>query len=167
MIDVGRAPAYIRAAVLALKRAGRDLRNDINRTTRAEFNPVWRGLVQNNATYTMQSKVLSRGSLIKPGNPPVARAASSKRPLSGGLVPNDEWHAIEFGADRNAKRTYDRKSKNGGTHRVTRHTRRQLPARTQQGHVVYPAFAEMIPRVISLWVQLIVRKYAEAAGEGR
>lgn len=153
----------LRAVVLALKAADRDLRSDINRATRETLNPVWRGLVDVNATYRRDQAVLAKGTRIKAGNPPVAVAASSRRKLRGGLVPAEQWHAHEFGADREATATYQRRSPKGTVHTVTRHTRRQLPPRYRKGRVVFPAFAEFAPRAVSLWVQLIVRKYNEAA----
>ena len=93
----------------------------------------------------------------------MAIAASSRRALRGGLVPADQWHAVEFGADREKVTTYQRRSPKGNLHRVSRHTARQLPPRRRAGWVAYPALAEFLPRALRLWSQLIVRKYAEAA----
>lgn len=162
MISV-RDHRELRATVLALKAADRDLRNDINRATTATMGPVWKSLVEANASRPMDARVLAKGARIKPGNPPVAMAAMSRRALSGGFVPTDRWHAFEFGADRETTTTYERRSPLGTVHQVTRHTRRQLPPRIRAGRVVYPAFADIVPRLISLWVQLVIRKYADAA----
>ena len=153
----------LKAVVLALKAADRDLRSDINRATRETLNPVWRGLVETHATYKRDHAILAKGARIKAGNPPVAVAASSRRKLRGGLIPANQWHAVEFGANRDETRTYQRRSPKGTVHKVTRHTRRQLPPRYRKGTTVYPAFAEFAPRAVSLWVQLIIRKYNEAA----
>lgn len=157
----------LQAAVLALKLADRDLRREINRATVAVGNRIWKPLVAAHATRAMDARVLVPGARVKAGNPPTAVAAASRRPIgrTRRLVPADSWHAFEFGAsDREV--TYDRRSRKGTVHRVTRHTRRQLPPRIRAGRVVFPAFAETAPRIVSLWVQLIVKKYAEAA-EGR
>jgi len=40
---------------------------------------------------------------------------------------------------------------------------RGLPSRTPKGRVVYQAFADVAPRIVSLWVQLVVKKYNDAA----
>lgn len=149
-----------------MKAADRTLRSDINKATRAIFNPVWRAAVAEGAQSRMDSRVLVQGARISAGNPPVAVAATSRRRLRGGLVPAQSWHAVEFGADRRVKRTYERISPSGRPHEVTRRTRAQLPARTKGGRVVYAAFARVAPRVVSMWVQLIVRKYSEAAEKG-
>lgn len=163
MISAGDAPAEIQAAILAMKRVTRELKRDINRSTREVMNPVWKGLVSVNATTHMDTVVLAKGARIKAGNPPVAMAATSKRRLSGGLVPANQWQPFEFGAIRGSTTTYDRTSPKGTRHEVTRHTARQLPRRVPGGRVVYPALAEIGPRLASLWVQIIVKKVAEAA----
>ncbi|MBX9243413.1 hypothetical protein ICW40_01155 [Actinotalea ferrariae] len=161
-----RESRELQAATLALKAADRELRNDINRSTTQTIGPVWKSVVAQHATGQMDARVLAQGARVKAGNPPTAVAATSRRKLRGGLVPVASWHAWEFGADRNAVTTYQRRSKTGGTHKVTRHTRRQLPPRIRTGRVIFPAFADVAPRAVSLWVQLIVRKYADAA-EGK
>lgn len=159
----------LQAAVLALKGADRALRGEINRATVQVGNAIWRPLVAAHATTHMDTRMLAVGARVKAGNPPVALAANSRRPVGSSrrLIPADRWQGFEFGAVRGNRTTYERRNrKAGGTHKVTRDTRAQLPRRTPKGRVVYPAFAEAAPRMVSLWVQLIVRKYAEAA-EGR
>ena len=49
---------------------------------------------------------------------------------------------------------------------VTRRTMRGMPAPRRQGRVVYPAWADTGPRLVSLWVQTIVRTIHNAV-EGR
>jgi hypothetical protein len=155
------------AAVLAFKAADRDLRKRINTATRETMNPVWRSLVDEHASSPIDKRVLAKGARVAAGNPPTAIAASSRRPLSGGFIPADDWPGREFGANRNATTTYTRRSPAGTTHQVTRHTRRQLPARNPSGRVVYAAVRKIAPRLASLWVQLIVRTYYDAAdGKG-
>lgn len=159
----------LQAAVLALKAADRTLRTDINRATVQVGNQIWKPLVAAHATTHMDTRMLAVGARVKAGNPPAAMAANSRRPVGSSrrLVPADRWQAWEFGAVHGVPTTYQRRNrKRGGTHTVTRDTKAQLPRRAPKGRVVYPAFAEAAPRMVSLWVQLIVRKYAEAA-EGR
>lgn len=120
--------------------------------------PVWTSLVDRYAAGSLDRRVLTAGARIAAGNPPVATAATSRRRLSGGLMPAEAWPAFEFGADRNKRTTYRRK---GAT--VTRRTRRQLPSRNPRGRVVFKAFREIAPRNVSLWVQIIVKTYNDAA----
>lgn len=147
----------LRATVLVLRNLERPVVAEINKRTRETLSPLWTGLVETHAQRHVDTLVLAKGARIKTGNPPMAVAATSRRRLPGGLVPADQFHVREFGGNRDAVKTYNRKSKNGGTHKVTRHTSRQLPPRYRKGRVIWPAFAEFAPRATSLWVQTVVR----------
>jgi hypothetical protein len=175
MLSVGDAPAIVKTAVLLFKAAERDLRNRINRETRAVMNPVWRGLVALHATTPFDYAVIAVGARIQPGNPPVAVAATSRKVLksadgtrrkAGGFIPAEKWYAAEFGANRAKEDTYGRTSPRGTRHQVTRHTARQLPVRRRQGRVAHEALKDIVPRLVSLWVHIIVRTYSDAA-EGK
>lgn len=164
MIRVGGS-RQLQAAVLAFKAANRELRRDINAATRDTMNPVWRGEVSRRISDHFSSRLLDNGVRIAAGNPPAAKAAQSKRGIGDGrrLIPAEHYALAEFGAkDREKRSTYQRRSPKGTAHSVTRRTRRGLPAHNRRGRVVYPAFAEVAPRMVSLWVQLIVRKYYDA-----
>ncbi|QIN94313.1 hypothetical protein SEA_BLUEFEATHER_9 [Arthrobacter phage BlueFeather] len=158
----------LQAVVLAVRLMGKDLRGEINKATRDTMNPVWKNLVQAKAREETDVKILVPGTRIAAGNPPQAIAASSSRRLSGGGTPKELARAREFGAvNRNAEKTYTRRNRSRpGSHTVQRHTQRQLPAATRTGRVVYPAFAELAPRMVSLWVQIVVRKTHEAFERG-
>lgn len=165
MISV-RDHRALEAAVLALKVMDKSLRSDINKSTKAMLDPIWKSAVATNATGSLDKLVIAKGARVKAGNPPVAVAASSRKALSGGLVPQDRWPVIEFGGTYNKVTTYDATSRKGTRYSITRHTARQLPARRKSGRVAYKALAEVTPRVVSLWVQMIVAKTYEAI-EGR
>lgn len=156
------ATRELRAAALAMKAMPPKLRSDINKFTRQTMAGPWKELVESKQLTTQDKKIYA-GARIKAGNPPTATAANSKRKLSGGLVPSENWKGFEFGTDdREQTITYTRKNRrNAGTHRVTRRGYRQLPSRNPRGRVVYPAFAELAPRMVSGWVQIIVRKTYE------
>jgi hypothetical protein len=156
----------LKAVTLALRAADRDLRNDINRATRETFNPVWRTELARRARTPTDRAVLVKGARVLAGNPPVFVTATSTRRLRGGLVPAEKWYAIEFGAKRDTVSTYPRRSVKGATHQVKRHTRHQLPPRYRKGRVGFPVAHELAPRVASLWVQLIVKRFATATEQG-
>lgn len=157
----------LQAVVLAMRAMNKSLARDIRKDTKRVMDPEWKALVRANATTHMDTLVLAKGARIASGNPPSVVAASSKRALSGGLVPVEHWQAYEFGSGRNRKTTYTRRNRaTGGTHQVTRNTTRQLPRRARSGRVLYASFAELAPRLASLWVQTCVRRMHEAA-EGR
>lgn len=174
MLDVlDTAQREIRAVVLAFKAADREIKRDVNRRTRETMNPEWRALINERAAAAhsqLVGKLLTPGAKITAGNPPRAVAATSTRPIgrTRRLRPATDYALAEFGAaNREAKSTYQRRNrKTPGTHKVTRHTMRGLPPRAARGRVVYPAFAQLAPRMVSLWVQTVVRAYHEAA-EGR
>ena len=150
----------LRAAALALRLLPKGIRNDINKNRRAVLNPMWRDAVNAKATTTMDKLVLAKGARVTPGNPARAMAATSKRPLSGGLVPDDRDTAVafEFGSPERQKEVeYARRSPKGGRHQVKRHTKRQLPMLARKGRVVYAAWKATAPRIIALDTQTIAR----------
>jgi hypothetical protein len=143
----------------------RTIRNDINKSRRSVLNPMWRAAVDGKATTTLDKLVLAKGARVAPGNPATAMAATSKRPLSGGLVPDDRDQAVavEFGSGaRQEANTYSRRYKGGAAHEVTRHTRRQLPLLARKGRVIYAAWKQIAPRIIALDTQTIARRIYEA-----
>lgn len=159
----------LQAAVLAMKAADRDLRREINRATRETMNPVWRQAIADNLAGRdhVTSRVIDNGVRIAAGNPPAAKAAQSKRGLGRQkrLIPAEHWAWFEFGTGNPQKysRYLRRNRKRGGTHQVNRRASRGLPRFTKRGRVAHPAFAHVAPRMVSLWAQLIVKKYMDAA----
>src|SRR4029077_3631290 len=126
----------------------------------------WTAEVASRARTDRDRAVIAKGARILPGNPPVAVAASSRRKMHGGLVPAEDYAPVEFGTDRGKVTTYERKSSHGGQHDVTRHTARQMPSRARTGRVAYPAVKQIAPRAVALWVQIVVKKFAEAFEAG-
>jgi hypothetical protein len=148
----------LRAVALGLKATDKQTKADIAKATRTTLNPIWTEAISRRAGRSrMDTAVFGKGARIAAGNPSRAVAASSRRSLSGGFIPDRDGKAMEFGADREKKTTYDRKG-----HSVTRRTRRGLPAPNRRGRVVYPAWADTAPRMVSLWVQIAVRNFHEA-----
>lgn len=165
MLRVGDHRA-LQAAVLGFKLLGKSLKSDIRKATVSTLGPEWKQELSARSS-GMDALILAKGGRIKGGNPPVAIAASSQKALSGGLIPRDSWPAFEFGANGARRTTYSRRNRSGsGTHRVTRNTTAQLPSRQSKGRVVFPAVAELAPRLASLFVQIVVRRVHEAA-EGK
>lgn len=128
------------ATVLAFRLAGRDLRKRINDATRVKFNQPWKQGIQSRVTGKLEAKVLVPGARIAAGNPPEFRAASSTRKLRGGLVPDKQWPAAEFGSDKH----------------------KQLPARRKKGPV-FKTLDEFPSRAASLWTQIVIKIYSDAA----
>lgn len=155
----------LRAVALMMRQIAQPVKREIDKRTRTTLNPVWRQLVDEKLERPRDRAVLGKGVRVKAGNPPALVAASSRRPLGGGLIPAYQWSGIEFGANRDEVETYSRRSSKGGSHKVTRHTARQMPPRYRKGRIIYPAFAAFAPRAVSLWVQTVVRTIMDAYEE--
>lgn len=162
----------LQAAALAFKAANRDLRKNINAATRDTMNPVWRSLLEQHAGRTpgVGGRLINTGVRIAAGNPPQAKAAQSKRAIGRQrrLVPATDWPWYEFGTKnpQRVSRYLRRNRKAGGSHQVRRRASTALPSYQRGGRVAYPAFKEIAPRMTSLWVQLVVKTYMDAA-EGK
>lgn len=130
--------------------------------------PVWREAVNANLTNRMEARVLGVTARAAVSDQNVMlKSAAVGRQLTGGLRPFELMHNVEFGADRSFTRSYEATSKKGRQYRVTkRHTRAQFRARNRKGYVVYPAAAEVIPRVASAYVQVVARAFHESFEQG-
>lgn len=158
--------AELRAATLALKAVDKGLRKDMNQATRETLNPIWREALAGNASTSIEQALLVKGARVAAGNPPRMIASASKRALNkrSTLVADRHGRAFEFGSkDQEGYKAYTRKNRTGsGTHQVKRRTSRQLPAYKPQGRVIFPAVADTMPRMVSLWASIILRKVYEA-----
>lgn len=162
MIDV-RGARELQAVVLGLKVMDREVAKDIRQATVGTIGPVWRNEVTSRAHTTLDRVVLTGSAAVRGGNPPRAVAGASARRMKGGGRPQDLAMPVEFGVrNRDRYRTYTGRSPKGTPYRVHRRTTKQLPARNASGRVVFPALAEVGPRLVSLWVQLVVRKVYDA-----
>ncbi len=162
-----RSVALLRGAVLAMKAVDKPIKKQINDATRNELNPSWREALATKAGGNrMDNAVFGKGARIAAGNPARLVAASSRRALrkgTNGFIPNERGRALEFvNPDHNKKSTYVRTFKGGKAHKVTRRTLTGFPVAKRGGRVVYPAVAEVMPRFVSMWVQIIVRNVYEA-----
>lgn len=161
-LSVGDAPREIRAAVLAVKTADREIRNDLNRRTRAEFKPVWtQSLTSKVSGQDPRFNLLPAGAKIQAGNPPSFVTASTKKKV-GGLVAVENWAGFEYGANKAAVSQYERSSPLGRTHKVRRRVQTGHPKRLRKGRVIGPAVQELLPRLASLWVQTVIKTYLDA-----
>jgi hypothetical protein len=146
-----------------MKLIDKDVRRDIAQSTRVQLGPMWGQALAAEVQTNMDALVLFEGAKVTPGNPAKVVAGGSRKALGDGLVPVEHARAFEFGAPSRIPHedTYSRAS-DAGSHEVTRHTMRQLPKATKTGRVVYPAWAKVAPRMVSLWVQIIVRNIHES-----
>jgi len=152
----------LQGVILAMKSFDREVAKEIRQHTKAMIAPEWTQAVTERAATRLEHRVLAKTARVAVSNQNVTlKSAGVGRKLSGGLLPSQSWHAVEFGGDRTATRTYEARSRKGKNFRVTRRTQAQLRPRNKTGYVVYPAAAEIIPRLASLWTQTVVRTFHE------
>lgn len=163
----------LQAVALGFKLVSKEIRKDINATVRDVLNPIWREAINDRASRggdRLDGLVFAKSARVAAGNPARVMAATSKRPLrkgTGGLRPDVDGRGLEFGTDNpEAKTTYTGHTPAGKPYEVTRRTRRHMPSAKRSGRIVYPAFADVMPRMVSLWVSLVARKFYDAF-EGR
>lgn len=164
-----RSSAELEGATLAFKAMGRELRNTIKRESRARMNPTWRELVALQIGGDRRdARTLGKGVRIDPGNPVQLRAGTTAKAIKGNPIPEHFNHIMEFGDPNRFSQTstYDRSGSRTRSHTVTRHARTGLPKAARAGRVVYQAAADIIPRFVSLWVQIVIRNIHESI-EGR
>lgn len=164
-VSVGDAPAEMKLAVLAMKKADKFVRREVSQRMRETMTPAWKQEVSGHLTgRTMERAMILPGTRIAAGNPPQLIAASSKRTIGsgGGLTADKHWAGFEYGAGDGVRSVT---SKNGKTYK--RHVMRHLPARNSKGYVLGPASANILPRVASFWTQSVLKSFMDAAdGKG-
>lgn len=154
-IDV-RGSDELRDIVLAISQSDRDVQRAIRVHTKAQLAPAWGKEVVSQSSTRLENRVLAATTVVSVSNQNIRiQSASKGRKLSGGLIPKADYHPVEFGAN-DTKVTYKRRG-----HTVTRNTRAQFKPHNRKGYVFYPAARRMIPRLASLWVQTVVKTYAD------
>lgn len=154
----------LRAVILGLKQMDRETRKQIRQQTQRVVVPEWQRAVAEQASTRLEGRVLASTARVSVSDQNVMlKSAGIGRSLQGGRKPADIWHAVEFGADRSTTATYQATSRKGRRFTVhQRHTRAQLRPRNRQGYTVFPAAADIIPRIAALWTQTVVRGLHEA-----
>lgn len=159
------ASREIRAVLLALKQAEPEIRKAVNNQSKQVILPVWRQEIaeatslSGGKTQRARFKVIANTAKVTVGNKGVTlTAATTGRPLKGGLDGKSVWYALEFGADSHGLRTVKSTSKLGNPYYMkNRNTVAQLDPRNDKGYAFYPAARNSVPRILSLWVQTSVK----------
>lgn len=153
----------MQAALLGVRRAEKAVQANIRKATKAIATPEWQKALTERAETRLEHRVLVDTARVSVSNQNVRLASASVgRALSGGLKPSEGYAAVEFGANRQQKNTYERTSSKGNRFPVTRRTRAQLRPQRRKGYVVYPAAQKVIPRFAALWVQTVVKTMHDA-----
>jgi hypothetical protein len=153
----------IQATILALKGMEREIAKQVRAATKAMIQPEWQKAVAEHSNTRLEGRALVQTARASVSDQNVSlQSAAIGRKLSGGYTPSQLAHSAEFGADRSFRRSYEARSSKGKTYTVrNRRTRAQFAERNLKGRVVYPAAAQVIPRLASLWIQTTIRTFYE------
>lgn len=159
MLDVRRSPE-LQAALLGVRQAHPVVGREINKEARRTLNPDWTAALKGEATSRADDRIIVQGAKTAVSTRQVSvKAATSGRPLSGGLVPKYQWQGQEFGMTEKmviVKSTSSRGRQFSGPRIVGR----QFPARTKFGRVAYAAAGKVGTRLVRGWVQVIIKHFA-------
>lgn len=143
-IDV-RGSDELKAVLSKIKSSDREVQSAIRSFSKSEMTKPWTDAIQSRARTRLQSAVIGATATVAVSNQNVrVQSAAKGRRLSGGLSPKDAGAPVEFGSNRF----------------------KQFGPRSRGGKVFYPAAKEMVPRLARLWVQTVVKTYADIF-EGR
>lgn len=152
----------VNAVALLLRGADKEITRQIRQHTRAIGEGEWRDAIRGGVMSRLDEVVMARTAKLLVSTSGVRlRAAATKRPLSGGLMPSYHWKSLEFGNWDGRTKTYKQHSRKGKQYTLTRHTARQLRPRVKSGYMAYPAAARLIPRFAALWTQTAIRTVYE------
>lgn len=152
----------LQAIILAGKQLDREVRSEIRKQNRQVIIPEWQKAVAEHASTRFEHRVLGSTARAQVSDQNVQlKAAHIGKALAGGLKPSEIWWVAEFGANRAQRRNYVG-TRGGKSFPVRdRRTTQQLRPRNPKGFVVYPAAANIIPRIAALWAQTTVRTLHE------
>lgn len=154
-IDV-RGDKQLQAIILALKSSDREVRSAMRSFTKARIVKPWMSELLEASHTRLERLTIGATATVAVSDQNIRiQAATKGRKLSGGFVPKVDYPGVEFGANHQKVR-YMRKG-----HPVRRNTTAQLRPRNRRGYVFYPTAKRMIPRLASLWVQTVVKTYAD------
>ncbi|MET0725930.1 MAG: hypothetical protein ABWY36_06235 [Leifsonia sp.] len=158
----------LQATILALRGFDRTMQAQVRRVTKEVAAPAWKEATRAEASSRLEVRTLSDTARVAVSNQNVTlKSAAVGRQLSktGKAKPSDIYAGVEFGADRR-ERAVAARSRKGTSYSYKRNTTAQFKPRNRKGYVVYPAAANVIPRLASAWTQTVVRTFHEAL-EGR
>lgn len=130
----------LQGVIVALKHSDRETRKSIRQYTKANMTRPWLDAIDKEASTVVERRVIASTATVAVSDQNIRiQSAAKGRPLSGGLNPKVHYGPVEFGSSRH----------------------KQFRPRNRSGYVFYPAAKKMIPRLASLWVQTVVKTFAD------
>jgi hypothetical protein len=165
VIDVRDSPE-LRAVILSLKLADSEVRKTMTAAARSVLREAWQSELRQRTLTRLENRVIVDSARATVSSQSFTlKAATSRRKLSGGLVPADDWASVELGA-KWYRRTYTVTSRKGNPYRVTKLANRQFRPRRSKGYVAFPAAGKTGQRMVALYVSAIARRLHEIS-EGK
>lgn len=159
MLDI-RESRELQATVLALRQADRTIRLAINKSSRSRLRPIWQQELAARARTRMEQRVIVAGARAVATDRGVQlHAATSRRPLAGGLVPAFEWAGVEFGA-RTQRVQVRQRSARGRIYTRPLTINRQFRGRQPHGSIAFDAASAAGTQIVALWVRGVVDELA-------
>lgn len=163
MLDV-RGSRELQATILALKRAERGIRLDINKTARQKLRPVWEGAVSARASTRLERRTMLPARARFSDRGVQLTAATSGRPLGkpkqSEFIPSINWPGVEFGALRKEK-TFTQRSRRGTRYQRTMITGNQFRRRSMFGRIAFDAASQTGTQLVAMWVTTVVDELAQ------
>lgn len=154
-------------AVAQLKEADDSLQAAMMADAREQLGDAWRQLLNEQIDGRQDADTIVDGSRVIVGSDGfIIYAAESVQPLSGGLIPRENWHAVEFGARTRRVSVGDRSPATGRAYRANKMINRGLPSRQKYGRVAFRAASLMGRELVRVWVTALVERYRKAANDG-
>lgn len=158
-----RTVPELRATIVALRSVGPDLRKAMYKATRETVGQMWKGELAGNAATSIERAVLVKGARVRTGlDGFTLLAATSRRPLSGGLIPSDSYAGAEWGATPRSKEV-TMTSRRGRRFTRRQIINRQFRRRAHEGRVAMEAASTTGTKMVAAWVTAVVRTLAAAA----
>lgn len=161
-----RVSAYSSRELLTVLRGLRNLDRDTKRHLRQSLKSMvldaWKNELARHAGTRLEQRVLVDTGRARVSDQNVRlTSASLSRSLSGGLKPSLHYGPVEFGGDKQMQREQVTSTR-GKQFTRTRDVHAPFKKPNRRGNVVYPAAANVIPRVLAMYVQTYVRAIHEA-----
>lgn len=162
-----RVSAYSSRELLTVLRGLRSLDRDTKRALRQHLKPMaeqaWKEALAQRADTRLEQRVLVDTGRARVSDQNVRlTSASLSRSLRGGLRPSAHFGPVEFGAGPRPSARETATSSKGTKFQRHRDPNRPFKQPNRRGHVVYPAAASVIPRVLAMYVQTYVRAIHDA-----
>jgi hypothetical protein len=148
----------VAALISAMKRIEPETAKAIRASAKADIDVIVSESLHGHSGSRLAVRGIAETTRVKLTNQNITvQAGAVKGSFSNGLDARKSIQSFEFGSKGGRVATYDRKSRKGGTHKVTRHTMSQFGPPIRGGRTFYPAVKDMAPRAVSLLIQTALR----------